>query len=765
MKKLYFSFLFSVVSLGLMSQPVARQQVIQEIATGTWCQYCPGAAMGADDLIENGCQVGVIEYHNGDSFTNPASDARNAYYSVGGYPTAHFDGVLEYVGGSNSQSMYTYYLPLYQTRIAIPSDFTIEIYGEHTGSTYDIQLIVTKVNGTWSNLTVQLALTESEIVFAWQGQDHLNFVERLMAPDHLGTTIDFSSQNPATINLQFTMDAAWIADNCELVAFVQNEATKEILQGNKVSIPNLQPMSATAGFECTDNTPCITTSVEFEDQSMGEIISWNWAFEGGNPPASTVQNPVVAYNSLGQYDVRLIVYDGEVYDTLLQPEYILVIAPPVQPLAPTGPTVVCQGSSGYQYLTHSVQWATNYIWSVDPPTAGTISGPDTVALFTLAPGYLGPYTIKVRADNGCGTGTWSQGLNATAHFTPEQFTLSEGGGYCEGAEGLEVTLDGSQEGVNYELYLDGDAAGQVLPGTGSALDFGFQVEEGIYTCLAYTDYCDNAMVGNAYIYMIHQPAKAGTPTGSAQECSNHNNVTYTTTGAANATSYAWTLSPSGAGTITGNTTTAIVDWDDSFWGLANISVVGVNSCFSGSPSDYLSVTVNAAPQPAITGDQEVCEQDLGILYSTADNSGNTYTWEISGGTVASGAGTHEITVNWGNPGSGFVKVTELDPEGCSVTTENFDIFIDDCMGVGEGNGLSFNIYPNPVKDELVIRFAGQPADSRIVIINQLGQVLYDYQTNGNQHFVINTSSMSKGVYVLRIYGEGGSSERKFIKVD
>jgi PKD repeat protein len=765
MKKLYFSIILCVITLGLMSQPVGRQKVIVEIATGTWCTYCPGAAMGADDLVANGCQVGNIEYHNGDPFTNDASNNRNSYYSIAGFPTAHFDGVLEYEGGSHTQSMYPNYLPLYQQRIAIPSDFTIDIYGDNNGSLYNVHLVITKVNGTHNALTVQLVLTESEIVFAWQGQDHLNFVERLMAPDHYGTTVDFTSTDVVTLDLQFTMDAGWVADNCELVAFLQNENTKEILQGNMVTVPDLQPMQATAGFECSNNTPCITTSVEFEDQSMGDIISWNWTFEGGTPSTSTAQNPVVAYNSLGQYDVRQIVYDGEVYDTLFNPEYILVIAAPVQPNTPAGATVICEDSPGIVYTTQVVQWATTYVWAVEPPNAGTIDSPDPTAMFYLAPGYLGAYTIKVRADNNCGTGTWSQGLNASAHFTPDQFTLSEGGGYCEGAEGLDVTLDGSQEGVNYELYLDGDATGQVMPGTGSAIDFGFETEQGIYTCLAYTDYCDKSMVGNTYIYVIHQPVKAGTPAGPTQECSNHSNVTYTTSGATNATSYAWTLTPSGAGTISGSTTTATVDWSDEFFGVANISVTGFNSCFSGPPSDNLNVTVNAAPQPAITGDQEVCEEDLGILYTTPENSGNTYTWEVSGGTVAGGAGTHEITVNWGNPGSGYVKVTETDPQGCTVTTANFDIFIDDCMGVGEGNGPSFSIYPNPVKDELVIRFASQESNNRVVINNQLGQVLYDHETNGSQQFVINTSTLSKGIYAIRIYGEGGSSEKKFVKVD
>jgi PKD repeat protein len=761
MKKLYSLFLLSMISVALMAQPVSRQKVIVEIGTGTWCTYCPGAAMGADDLVANGCQVGNIEYHNGDPYSNTASDARNTYYSVSGFPTAHFDGVLEYVGGSHTESMYPNYLPLYQQRMAVTSDFTIEIYGQHTGNVYDVSLVITKVNGSHGELTVQLALTESEIVYSWQGQDHLNFVERLMAPDHLGTTVDFTNTDEITVPLQFTMNSGWVADNCEIVAFIQNDGTKEILQGNMVPVPDLEPMVATAGFGCSDNTPCITTSVEFEDESMGDIISWNWTFEGGNPATSTAQNPVVAYNTQGQYDVRLIVYDGEVYDTLLNPEYILVITPPVQPQTPIGSTSICQDDPGIIYTTPEVQWATTYVWDVEPDNAGTISSPDPEATFYLASGYLGAYTIKVRADNNCGNGTWSAGLNCTAYMTPSEFTLSDGAGYCEGGEGVQVTLDGSQQGVNYELFLDGDATGQVLPGTGEALDFGFETEQGIYTCLGYTDHCDRAMVGNTYIYVISAPAKPATPSGPTTQCNNQENVTYTTTQVSGATSYTWSLSPSDAGTITGNTITATVNWSEDFSGTALISVAAVNACFTGPNSNNLNVTVNETPQPIVTGDQEVCDWEAGFVYNTPAAEGNTYTWELFNGHITAGEGTNEVTVTWHDAGSGWIKVTESNGN-CTGTTSNFDINIEDCVGIGEGDNGSFSIYPNPVKDELVVKFAAN-ADSRMVIMNQLGQVILDQMTGGSQQVIVNTSSYANGVYLLRVYGENSTVDKKFIK--
>ncbi|MEZ5198829.1 MAG: PKD domain-containing protein [Bacteroidales bacterium] len=51
--------------------------------------------------------------------------------------------------------------------------------------------------------------------------------------------------------------------------------------------------------------------VEFEDASEGEIMSWEWVFEGGSPNSSTIQNPgFVTYSTPGIFDVSLTVSDG-----------------------------------------------------------------------------------------------------------------------------------------------------------------------------------------------------------------------------------------------------------------------------------------------------------------------------------------------------------------------------------------------------------------------------------------------------------------------
>ena len=222
----------------LSAQQVEREMVILEIATGTWCQYCPGAAMGADDLIENGHNVAVVEYHGGDDYENSYSLSRISYYGISGYPTAKFDGILTVPGGSATQSMYSSYLPKYNQRKAILSSFTIAAEGTNAGlELYDVNVTIEKVaEYTGNNLVLHAALTESHIEKFWQGLPELNFVERLMTPNQYGTTLDFSQSNTQEISLQFTKDVEWNFEHCELVLFVQNTTNKEILQGKKVNI-------------------------------------------------------------------------------------------------------------------------------------------------------------------------------------------------------------------------------------------------------------------------------------------------------------------------------------------------------------------------------------------------------------------------------------------------------------------------------------------------------------------------------------------------
>src|ERR1035437_5863196 len=96
-----------------------------EDGIGTWCQYCPGAAMGCDDMLSNGKNVAVIANHNGDTYANTYSNTRNTMWGISGYPSVTFDGSFGSVGGSHTATMYPNYLPLYNQAIAVTSPISL----------------------------------------------------------------------------------------------------------------------------------------------------------------------------------------------------------------------------------------------------------------------------------------------------------------------------------------------------------------------------------------------------------------------------------------------------------------------------------------------------------------------------------------------------------------------------------------------------------------------------------------------------------------
>jgi len=134
--------------------------------------------------------------------------------------------------------MYPNYLPRYNQRKGINSSFTIDVNGCCAGlidftANIDVEMVEAY---SGSNLKLHVVVTESQIHKTWQGMSELNFVERKMIPNHLGTNLDFSGGNTQSFSFDFSLDPSWNAEHCELVVFVQNNSTKEILQGTKINL-------------------------------------------------------------------------------------------------------------------------------------------------------------------------------------------------------------------------------------------------------------------------------------------------------------------------------------------------------------------------------------------------------------------------------------------------------------------------------------------------------------------------------------------------
>ncbi len=269
-KKLYLiAAMLTVAFSTVFAQQVSRNFVVMEIATGTWCQACSIVADVADDLYENDCKLAIIENHDGDAFTNDASEARVNYYNISDFPTTMFDGTIEKVGSDSYQKFYE----AYTEALSVMSDFTIDLSFTQSEGNLNVTVEIEEVEDyTGIDLVLHLVFTESHIPYSWMGFPELNFVNRAMYPDENGTALDFSGSSSITETFTITPDAEWDLLGGEIVAYIQDNTTKAILQTDKVitaesiGVNNVQIVKIIS----PNGTPCEnTTTPKIQIRNLG----------------------------------------------------------------------------------------------------------------------------------------------------------------------------------------------------------------------------------------------------------------------------------------------------------------------------------------------------------------------------------------------------------------------------------------------------------------------------------------------------------------
>ncbi len=180
------------------------------------------------------------------------------------------------------------------------------------------------------------------------------------------------------------------------------------------------PIYATPGFsECVfppvadfaANSTQITIgeSVSFSDLSVNNPTSWAWTFVGGTPSTSTLQNPVVTYNSAGIFDVQLIASNTAGNNTILKSAYITVeqVSAPVVDFSANLNVITVGETVSFSDL--STNNPTSWFWTFIGGTPASSSLQNPVIAYNNA----GIYDVQLMAMNTGGSNT----LLKTAYIT------------------------------------------------------------------------------------------------------------------------------------------------------------------------------------------------------------------------------------------------------------------------------------------------------------------------------------------------------------
>jgi hypothetical protein len=164
------------------------------------------------------------------------------------------------------------------------------------------------------------------------------------------------------------------------------------------------------------------------------------------------------------------------------------------------------------------------------------------------------------------------------------------------------------------------------------------------------------------------PGNAGIISGPGQVCRGGSGYVYTVNPIANATSYIWNYSGSGA-IITGTGNTVTIDFTQSATG-GNLTVAGTNGCATGAYSSNYAIVTNPSPAASIIpANPSICSGvDLTInATATGGTSPYTHSWTGTGaGYLSSGTAPSPL---FNSPDGGIYDLTYTvtDNRGCTGT--------------------------------------------------------------------------------------------------
>jgi GEVED domain/Secretion system C-terminal sorting domain len=301
----------------------------------------------------------------------------------------------------------------------------------------------------------------------------------------------------------------------------------------------------------------------------------------------------------------------------------------------------CTGGSGWPVtLGGSTSGISYQLYVGSAPVGAPITGGGGSVVFgnqTVG----GTYTVvATNTTTGC-TSTMTGSTVVSVNPLPTVYTVTGGGAYCVGTTStVHVGLNGSNTGINYQLFLNSASLGStgLLSGSGISLDFGAESGLGAYTVVATNPLttCSVNMTASAIVTTNPLPT-AFTVTGGGAYCSGGSGVNVGLSGSIVGTNYYLYNGTTLVGSLSGTGSTLNFGAETASGTSYNVSATnsstGCNTPMSGS----VAVVINPLPVAyAVGGGGAYCAGGIGSLVTLSNSqSGVSYQLFRSGTAIGS----------------------------------------------------------------------------------------------------------------------------------
>jgi PKD repeat protein len=298
--------------------------------------------------------------------------------------------------------------------------------------------------------------------------------------------------------------------------------------------------------------------------------------------------------------------------------------------------------------------AITWIWNFGDPASG---GNNTTAIQNPSHVFSGPgtYTVTLVVFNQCGCSDTAQKTITITNVSGPRIDCPAT--VCAGTEKCYSTPDGCPGAVYTWTVVGGTRLAPFGSTNNICVQWGSGNPQGSIT-LTITG-CGSVCPGPTTVNIPIVPSST-TITGSTVACINSNPI-YSLP-AWPGTCYNWSV-PAGAATIiAGDSTNHIqVHWNSI--GTYTITVSWHNDLL-GCPPGSATIQVTVKPEFSIIGPTDpVCLNSTSSFYAFGNpiTPSTNFIWSTTGGTVISGQGTQNATIQWTSPGLQTVTATPAGP--------------------------------------------------------------------------------------------------------
>lgn len=547
-------------------------------------------------------------------------------------------------------------------------------------------------------------------------------------------------------------------------------------------------------FSASSQIICSGQSVQFEDNSSGDPISWLWSFPGGIPATSDNQNPSVTYHLPGTYAVTLQITDGQISESITIAGYITVNEVPSVSIINTSDFSSCPATCIGELLAVVTGGSTpyHYMWS-NGSSSDQISdlcyAPSFSVIVTDAFGCAGDSEIEivvndlvilnVELDINCADSSACAQLLVSGVAEPYTVTWSTG-------ETDTLVVCGFSSGLHSVTVADANGcSGNVAFTIAPFVPINITADITHTSC---TDSCSGQIVT---VVSGSGPLTYSWSNGSSIQdlgnlCPGAYSLTVTdNNGCQEISEFLIEMAGGfnvefevinerclgecdGSITIFDITTFISYVWSGNFGnepyvdnlcaGLYSVTVTNEQGCTRDLQFEITEG--DEAPLAAFTASSILLDINIDptVTFSNESQGAESYEWSFGDGT---GSFEENPSHTYTETGEYLVVLSAIN--GSCIKTDSILILVDEMVATNSPGLYShIQLFPNPAKELVSLKLNGNLIASSVEIIHMNGAILQKQVVESMNAFSITTANVPGGVYFVRIQTNEGVAVKKLI---